>query len=661
MEVVARKNSRDLNTLADEFEKAARKAEGAGKSFDKTASFSKHLDDQIAKTKASVKELGAEFDRTGNKDVFAKLRGTQANLKSLENIRRQLSTAIDRGAEDGAKSLLHRFVAEGKQIGANFGEMFEGGFAGLLRSPMGIGLVASAGAVAGNALFGALLTGVGLGGIATGIIGALKDPRVKAAGSELGTDVSAGFKDATASFSTPLITGLYVFDKEWKRLQPGLKSTFAELAPLTVDLAKGAAGFADNFVPAVERAAVASKPLVQDLAQWLPKFGREAGGVFDALARNKDALLTGLHEVEGTIDGVTKAAGFLVPVVAKVTQVFALGHAVLGPIGPVIHEIGTAWDFVQGKTPGMQTLARSLVDTSGATDELSRTFGSAKLNADQMAEAVQKLEQRLESQFQTTMDLSQATGNWTHDLANLKSALDIHDRTLNETTDAGHKNADALRQMAAEAERVREATIAAAGGQNASAAAVDAANRKYLDQIGQLEAMGVRLGLSKSAVHQLVDQFLNLIKLPNVTKYVTTVYQSDYQDYRAGERATHQYGGIQHFALGGTFAAGSAGVVSGGGPYAMFGEPGTGANTEGFVPRRGISRMRAGGLLSEMASWYGYGVADMSGGGKAAPSRPSTMEFAGNVDGVFATAFKNLLRTGAIVLYDSAGQRVTVT
>src|SRR5689334_11249948 len=98
LDVIARKNSRDLSTLADEFERLAKRTDASGKKFGEFSSFSNYLEGQLYRTRVQVRELGQEFDRTGDKDVFAKLRGAQANLKSLERIKADLSKSIDDGA-----------------------------------------------------------------------------------------------------------------------------------------------------------------------------------------------------------------------------------------------------------------------------------------------------------------------------------------------------------------------------------------------------------------------------------------------------------------------------------------------------------------------------------------------------------------------------------
>src|SRR2546430_17164989 len=95
LDVVAKKNSRDLSTLADEFDRLAKETDDAGRRMHSTGTFSPFLDAELVKTKQHVQELGKEFEATGDKDVFAKLRGAQSNVSSLERIKKGLSHALD--------------------------------------------------------------------------------------------------------------------------------------------------------------------------------------------------------------------------------------------------------------------------------------------------------------------------------------------------------------------------------------------------------------------------------------------------------------------------------------------------------------------------------------------------------------------------------------
>jgi hypothetical protein len=130
--------------------------------------------------------------------------------------------------------------------------------------------------------------------------------------------------------------------------------------------------------------------------------------------------------------------------------------------------------------------------------------------------------------------------------------------------------------------------------------------RKVPDKVNTLMAVQ---GLT-DAINGLAQLIRQINGIHDKTVTITTRYTKiGGTGPYANKPMPNEFGGIRRFELGGAFPVGSAGIVSGGGPYAIFGEPGTGANTEGFLPKRGISRMAAGGLLSEMAGWYGYGLA----------------------------------------------------
>lgn len=139
LDVVAKKNSRDLSTLADEFDKLRKKVDDSSAGFGKNTKFSALLDKQLAATRDQVKQLGEEFDRTGDKDVFAKLGGAQKNLASLERIKKQLTSALDQGAQDAAPQVGQAIT------GGKFSTEVRSGIASALKSLPDIPLDADAG------------------------------------------------------------------------------------------------------------------------------------------------------------------------------------------------------------------------------------------------------------------------------------------------------------------------------------------------------------------------------------------------------------------------------------------------------------------------------------------------------------------------------------
>lgn len=636
LEVVARKNSKDLNALADDFDKAARKAESAGKSFDKTATFSKHLDDQIAETRKQVRSLGEEFDKTGNKDVFANLRGAQTNLKSLERIKKDLSSALGQAGDDGGKSFKQRFE---NAIGSNAllksvsGAL--GGLSGIwsVVTPL---LVAGA-PVAGAAIGAALLTGVGLAGIGAGIAGQLHDPAVDKAATDIGKSLKDQFTNATVAFKVPMVAALNLVEGEVRKLGPGLKQTFDQLAPLTATLGQGLSGFIDKLAPSLEKAAIAGKPLVELLANRLPGLGAALGNIFDAASRNASEAKDVLNILLNVVDVVINGVAFGIDVLSKafdIAKFATLGLGVLADVGKTGKDSGNA---VTDAFNGAKT------SLSGYSDE-----------AAQAAAATQQLNKDITNLFNETLNVDQANIQLKGDMAGLKGQLDAHSKSLDTNTAAGRNNASALLQIAQDAERAREAAIQQAGGENASKEAVDAANAKYQAQIGKLEALAIKLGLGKDAVKALLDKYKELANSPDITKqiYITTHFsQVGGSGPAKNKLIPFAHGGIRKAQFGLFIPPSDPGTV-------LTGEPQTGG--EVLAPMRGNSVVRQAALLNAAGANYGLNV---TRGGVA--SRTVNVVFAasagaGDIERAVLAMMSRAVANGAIVLRTDDGHGVRV-
>lgn len=588
----------------------------------------KLLEAEIDAAKRKMAELSAEFRRTGSASSLAGFKDAEASLKKLEGTLGEVERVMGGQGQQGLFAKLSAGINSGVESG------LANGFEMSLTNPYVLGAIAVAAPVLGAMVGGALLTGIGLAGIGAGIAGQIHDPRVMAAAGRLGKDVSAGFKDATASFAAPLHDALVGFDDEWKNLQPGLKSTFNELSPLVGKLSEGAAGFVDKLVPGLEKAAVAAKPLVSDFSNWLPKLGAELGDVFTTMAKHSTEAREGLAALTQGVDLLAGSLQFTIPLMAYFFKYSGLGefeNMVAGgdKLGKTFVNLGIA----------LSDMDRNLPRTAADFAALQQKFTTMQPSIDTLAQSM------------TDAVIGAEMGM---DRANIAVAA-----SLNSVSDALKKNKDQLdiHKAAGEADRTvvldavqanvqqYDAMIQSGIGADDATAAYEANTRALEDQMrkagltqAQIDGLigkyknvpkNVNTALAVKGLTDSINNLVDLIYLLNhIPKYKSTVYEIDYHEHSSGEHqsstynppsgkgghpAGNRYGGIQHFAGGGMFAAGSAGIVSGGGPYAMFGEPGTGAQTEGFLPRSGAHN--PGGLLSTMAGWYGYRLAGAGGRG----------------------------------------------
>lgn len=613
---------------------------------------------EVVKTKARVKELGDEFRRTGSASSFSGLKDAQRDLLKLENLAKDMGRELGHGAAPATVKELSAGLSN-PQVWA-----------------LAIPAVAAAAVPLGQAVGGAVLLGIGLAGVGAGIAGQIHDPLVVAAGTRLGHDVATGFKSATSEFQAPLLGAINVFDAEWKRLQPGLKSTFTQLAPLVTDLGKGAAGFVDALVPGLERAAVAAKPLVQDFAAWLPRFGSVLGSLFDTMAAHEKDAEKGLHLIEGGLTAVVVIARDAIPVLSAIGDALDFAKK-FGPLGPLIgiynsfHDLSTGGELLGKSLVGVDSSATAAGQSLDALQQkLTATATTMSTVAGAATAAV----------FNALMSIDRANLSVAQSLTQVTQAIKANGKHLDLLTSKGQANRSAVLDAVSANMQLYTAQInSGVSAQDAAAAydsntaalertlrkagvaqsEIDGLIGKYRKIPSKVNTLLAIQGLT-DAINGLADLIRRINGLHDKTVTITTRYTKIGAGPFANKPIPNEYGGIRHFASGGALPVGSAGIVSGGGPYAMFGEPGTGANTEGFLPERGISRMAAGGLLDTMAGWYGYGVVDhgrRAGGGVVAVT--ATLQVTGDGDSALFGAIQKAVRSGAIQFF-VAGQPVSV-
>ncbi len=520
---------RNVHRVGNSFKDLADQAEKAQKSGDLGPTL-KDVETNAEAARVRVEELGKEFEQTGSLASFKGLQDAQKDLAKLQGLAKDMRVELEKiagpsGQQGGfIRRLFGDVKGQAESLAHDFGQSFEQtfgqGIGGFLSSPTGLAVVIPAAIIGGEMIGGALLTGIGLAGIGAGIAGQLHSPDVQAALGRLGNDIKTDFTSATSSFHDPLIASINDADRRWKQFAPSLKQTFDALAPEVQDLERGTVQFGLNLLTGIEHAAVASKPLLHDFAGWLPQFGSQVGRVFDSMAAHEGAAAQGLHAIEDGLSGIVSMLPPLISVDSALAKIISYGST----YGEIAKLGGHATD-----TARISTLQFSDALFGAASNLLD--FRSA---AQKASDATVQLENDLEAAFRAASDYSQANGDLVHDMANLKKALDLHHKTLIETTDAGHQNADALRRIADEADRARQAAIQHAGGVKASQAAVDAATHAYNEQIRKLEDMAIALGFTKDQVHGLLDSYLLLEHQPNIFKTVTVQYNQQGQVTRPG-------------------------------------------------------------------------------------------------------------------------------
>lgn len=582
--------------LADEVDKAgtqmketavdaaglAHEADKAGTQMRQSAVDAKFLAEELQKARTAALEAAAAFTLTGEK---ADLREYKKAARYVTDLERLLK---DAGGGGGGGSAAATAESAGTQVGQSLFKGMEqefkqlGGLREIITNPYVLAALAPALVEVGVMAGGALLAGIGLAGVGAGIAGQLKTPEVAAAVASLKAEVAAGFTSATDSFAAPLVHAIGVARGEWQKFAPGLTSTFEKLSPLVGDLTEGIAGFADEVVPAIEQAAVAAAPLVQNLAQELPSIGAELAGVFDTLARNADTFNDGLKLTLGTLKLLIGAADWTTQVFSTL---FKVGEYTTGTID-AIKELGTS----SGKTSThLDIMADSAKQAAAAQQALETALGGAST--------------AFERQINDLLASDRTAINYQQSVDDLTTSVRQNGATLDITTQKGRNNKRMLDNLVGSIEANYEANIKAGKG-------ADAAGLAFAQQVGDLKKQLTQLGFSGQAIDEYIAKLdamrLAAIKANAAIRDTGTGYT--HHDYAIG-------GFVSGAAADGMFLPPrDPGTI-------LAGEPQTGG--EWLIPQQGISQARAAGLLAGAAAPHGLMV-----------SRPVSGSVSGSAGGV---------------------------
>jgi prophage DNA circulation protein len=589
----------------------------------------------------SKKRINIDIDESA---ALARLRTLQTELEKLKTS----ASGVGRGADitsalKDLDSAGKMFATEAGNVGRSLGQrlgqqmglsaeqglgsVFEGG----LMNPIVMAALAPAAVELGTGIGGLMLTGIGLAGIGVGIAGQIHNWDVGMAGRILGQKVSTGFKQATSSFADPMVNALFTLGGEWDKLQLGMDSTFGYLAPEVTALTEGVVGFADKLVPAFERAAVASEPLVQTFAAWLPQIGGELGSLFDTLATHADTFNDALRLVLGTVDLLVKGVDVTTNSFAGLFKIAEMTTGTLDAVIGSVTDGGTATRFLSWST----TAAGGAAAAAGPDfDALSQTLNQTTLDADDLAGAMaDKIVNAMLAADHATLGLAEAQTRLTETLGKNGHAFDIHKKSAQQNREAvlGVISANLAEYDSMIKSGFSAADAASAYDKNTASLEKQLKKAKFTsteidDLIGKYKHVpdNVNTDIQANGLTNAINNLGGLIAQLNgldgsVFGFLIksrTVYSSDYSSYRAGERGAtgglwSGPGKIRHFAQGGLATE----------PTIGFGEPQTGG--EWLIPNRGISQARAAWLLGSAASAHGLSVGAPAATGGDGSSTPT--------------------------------------
>jgi hypothetical protein len=499
------KQSNQLEKFAKDFDDVSKRvgndfATEVGKGVDKAKLKTKEYAHSIEELEQMAKSLGMEFQRTGDIDVLKKFKEVTKSKKDLEGFGKDFDNLFD-DVGKGFPGRLKNLISEGFQ---SAGELDLIG--PLFSSPQVTAAIASSAVAAAPAIAtligGAIELAAGGAFLGIGIMEAVKDQRVATALQALKRDIGDELQGATAPFRQEMIQTTTIFDKSFAAAGPGLKQTFSALAKEVTPLADALSKMALEALPGVEEAARGSAPILHELAQDAPMLGHAIGDFFHDVSSSGPAAATIFHgilvSVESLIEGLGIAIkqGSLFFDMSIHPQNIGKDIAALGDLGSHLDEAGHK---LGDGSLAADDFSAALTGTSSATKDLVSSSSDA-------ATALAALNEQFDKAVNDALSLNDQLAANTLNLEAVKEAFKKNGKSIDENTLAGARNVQVIDQLIAGYEQQRQKAIAAGDG---SREATNKANSAYNDQLGKLQALLVKLGLSKQAAAEFMDQFKN--------------------------------------------------------------------------------------------------------------------------------------------------------
>jgi hypothetical protein len=504
-----------LRNLAGGFRQASRAGQRASAQmrgdFDRAVLAMNRANGELA-------EMRREFNRAPSQETaralhLAALRARQAS-QNVDNLADQL-----RQANRAATSLAGRMAAVAAAAAAI-------GADAPVRTKMLAGLVAGLAALApalGAALQGAILIGLGGVGLGAAIVAAFQDLDIRQAWADMLSGIGDDLKQFGRQLGPALTQSATMFRLAWGRAADGVRHLFGDLGTAIVPLTQGLIGLIREAGPGMKQAFAVAVPVLKELAAMLPGLGKAIGDFFDSLSESKAGALKGTRVLVMALAGSLMILGNTIEFLSGWfdfwTKAAEKVYSALGKIPLLGRPFKELAEVLNGINEPVDDLQSSLVPMAGSTLAVAQASRDA-------ARAMQDLHAQMTAMISNTLNADQAMLAWASAIRAVSESVKENGRSLDINTEKGHANVSAILAAVQAAEQKRQADIALAGGENAAASAVAAANAKFQQQLGELAALMRQLGFTQAQIDAVLGKYRELAAAPNINKTVTVTYRS---------------------------------------------------------------------------------------------------------------------------------------
>lgn len=417
MDILARvRGTQDVQRLASA-------VDDTGDEMDSAARDARQLDRAVDELSDEIAELNRELLRTGDVDVFEKLREQRGTLTMLKRMRRELGD-VETEARGTGIAISEAFRALPAQLkGAAI---------------VGIsGTVIAVAPLIGAAVAAAVLGGVGAGGIIGGVASAARDPRVKGAAQHMVGVIEGPFSDLGDAFVDPAVQALGILGEAGSDLIRDLSPQIKALAPLVVDLAEGVAEAARRAGPGIADALEASQPVLEALADELPELGEAMGDMLSTIAGGSEGAAAGLRTVFNLVETTLRVTGQLVRLLSDAFEQLARNADTFQRLIDQIPFAGEAFQLLSGDAADTTVRFRELGDVGvDAADRIADGFGGVRISVNEASDAIRRQIDLLRAQTDPVFALIKAQQELRDKQAAYNEALKEHGSESKEAREA---------------------------------------------------------------------------------------------------------------------------------------------------------------------------------------------------------------------------------
>lgn len=346
----------------------------------------------------------------------------------------------------------------------------------------------------------AVIGGVGGAGLVGGAILAARNPRVKAAGAELGRVLLQGFTQDAKPLVEPLVQAANTVERRWALLRPSFQHIFADSAGFIDPLVTGALNGLQSILRGIEKTVSRAQPVMDALGESFSIVGDSIGGALTVISGDSEDAADALVDLAHGASAVIIGTAGMIRILTELYGVLSYVPRKAFEFGESIYNVA---DNLLEAALGAR-VATNAVD--GIVDRALRAplaFDAAATSADTMAAGFRAAKAAADGLIQSNRALYASTGDVEAAFDNASAAVRENGRTTDENTAKGRANRSALLQTASAIQANYDNFVRLNGVGPKSAAMADQLRERFIKLATQMTG-------SKAKAEQLANSLLGI-------------------------------------------------------------------------------------------------------------------------------------------------------